>query len=127
MDQRARLGALVAAVFLLSSGCATSPGRQVANREACEKLVAAVKAAFDGGTAWLDPETAAFARARGLQDNLVPDGRGAGYNFVPRNVPFPLLAAADPKDGGPRYRAAAASITSEYRQQLAEEGRRCEW
>lgn len=128
MDQHKRLGALVAAgLVLLTSGCAASPGRQAANREACEKLFTAVKTAFETGSAWLDPETAAFAKDRGLRDNLSPDARGEGYTFVPRNIPFPLFAAVDPKDGGPRYRAHVASLTPEYRQQLAEEGRRCEW
>jgi hypothetical protein len=128
MAQYRRLGVLVAAaIALLSSGCAASGGRSAANRETCDKLVAAVRMAFETGSAWLDPETADFARARGLKDNLSPDPRGVGATFVPRNIPFPLFAAVDPKDGGPRYRAHVASLTPEYNRQLAEEGRRCEW
>jgi hypothetical protein len=37
------------------------------------------------------------------------------------------MAAAEPDDGGPQYKAAVASLTPEYRRQLAEEGRRCAW
>lgn len=128
LDRRAHLGLLLAAaVVLLSFGCAANPAKQAADRAACDKLLAAVKTAFESGAAPLDPETAAFASARGLQDNLVRDATGGGYTFVPRNLPFPLLAAVDPKEGGPRYRAAVASLTREYVQQLAEEGRRCQW
>jgi hypothetical protein len=118
---------VLAVVVPLWSGCATSPGQQPAQRETCEKLVAAVKTALDTGSAQLDPETAAFARTRGLRDSVVPDPGGSGFRFVPKSLPFPLMAAAEPNDGGPQYKAAVASLTPEYRRQLAEEGRRCAW
>jgi len=122
-----RLGALGIAAVLVLSGCATNPARQAADRATCAKLVAAVKTALESGSAPLDPETAAFARARGLRDNLVPGSGDSGETLVPRSLPFPLMAAAEPRDGGPRYRAAVASLTPEYLRQLANEGRRCEW
>ena len=117
----------VAVAVALSSGCAPGLGRQPAQRATCERLVAAVKTALDTGSAPLDPETAAFARTLGLRDSVVPDPGGPGYRLVPKSLPFPLMAAADPKDGGRQYQAAVASLTPEYRQQLAAEGRRCEW
>ena len=128
LDRRARLAALAfAAAVLLSAGCAGNPARQAADREACGKLVAAVKTAIETGSAPLDPETAAFAKARGLDVNLAPAPQGAGATLLPKSFPFPLLLAADPSDFGPRYRAAVDSYTPEYRRVLAEEGRRCEW
>ena len=126
MDRTVRLCTAVTAVALLAFGCARNPAREAADHAACEKLIAAVTTAFDMGSAHLDPDTGAFALARGLRDNLAPDA-GGGYTLVPRNLPFPLLAAVDHRNAGPRYQAAANSYTREYRQQLAEEGRRCEW
>jgi len=117
----------MAAAVALGVGCAANPGRQAVEREACRKLVAAAKTAIETGSAPLDPETAAFARVRGLRDSIAPDPQGAGERLVPKSFPFPLMVAADPRDGGPQYRAAGASLTPEYRRQLAEEGRRCEW
>ena len=123
-----RIALLAVAVGVaLSSGCAATLGRPPAQRATCERLVAAVKTALDAGSAPLDPETAAFARTLGLRDSVVPDPGGQGYRLVPKSLTFPLMAAADPKEGGPQYRAAVASLTPEYRQQLAAEGRRCEW
>jgi hypothetical protein len=128
VDRRRGLAALaIGAGLCLVLGCAANPARRVADREACAKLVAAVKISIDTGSAPLDPETAAFAKARGLGENLAPDPGGGGSILSPRSFPFPLILAADPRDGGPRYRAAADSYTPEYRRMLAEEGRRCEW
>lgn len=118
---------MVAVVVALWSGCAAAPGQQPAQLATCEKLVSAVKTALDTGSAPLDPETAAFARTRGLRDSVVPDPGGSGFRLVPKSLPFPLMVAADPADGGRQYRAAVASYTPEYRRQLAEEGRRCAW
>lgn len=126
MDHPSRLCA-IASVALLAFGCAANPAKQAADRAACEKLIAAVTTAFDTGSAHLDPDTATFALARGLRDNMTLEASGGGYTFVPRNLPFPLLAAVDHRNAGARYRAAADSYTREYRQQLADEGRRCEW
>jgi hypothetical protein len=117
----------VVVVVALSSGCAANLGRQPAPSVTCGRLVAAVKTALDAGSAPLDSETAAFARTLGLRDSVVPDPGGPGYRLVPKSLPFPLMAAADPKDGGRQYQAAVASLTPEYRRQLAAEGRRCEW
>ena len=125
LTRTARLA--VALLVTLSSGCATSPGRQPAQRASCERLVAAVKTALETGSASLDPETAALARSLGLRDSIVPDASGSGHRLAPKSLPFPLMVAADPKDGGQQYRAAVASLTPEYRQKLADEGRRCEW
>ena len=122
-----RSAAFVAAIVVMSVGCAAMPGRESAQGAACERLVAAVKTALDTGSASLDRETAAFARARGLRDSVVHDPVGQGDRPVPKSLPFPLMVAADPNDGGPRYRAAVASLTPEYRRQLIEEGRRREW
>jgi len=126
MDRPARFCTAVTAIASLAFGCAANPAKQSADRAACEKLIAAVTTAFDTGSAHLDADTGAFALARGLKDNMTPDPQG-GYTFVPRNLPFPLLAAVDHRNAGPRYRAAADSYTREYRQQIADEGRRCEW
>ena len=123
---RPAVAAMIAAV-LLTSSCATNPVQKAAERETCGKLVAATKTALDTGSAPIDAETAAFARVRGLEASIVPDPGGTGLLFVPKSLPFPLMAAADPKDGGPVYRANARALTPEYRQVLADEGRRCEW
>jgi hypothetical protein len=119
--------AVMSAAVLLAAACATNPAQKAAERETCAKLVAAAKTALDTGSAPIDAETAAFARVRGLQASIVPDPSGTGLLFVPKSLPFPLMAAADPKDGGPVYRAHAKSLTPEYRQMLADEGRRCAW
>ena len=127
-DQRRRPAVLVViAAVLLTSACVTNPAQKAAEAETCAKLVAATKMALDTGSAPIDAETAAFARDRGLQASIVPGPGGTGLLFVPKSLPFPLMAAADPKDGGPVYRANAKALTPEYRQMLADEGRRCEW
>jgi hypothetical protein len=128
MSSRLRSAVVVMiAAGLLTSACATNSAQQAAERETCAKLVAATKMALDTGSAPIDAETAAFARVRGLEASIAPNPGGTGLLFVPKSLPFPLMAAADPKDGGPVYRANARSLTPEYRQMLADEGRRCEW
>ncbi len=128
MDERRSVAVLVPiAALLLAAACASNPAQQAADRESCAKLVAATKTALDTGSAPLDPPTAAFARAMGLDASIARDPTGTGEILVPRSLPFPLMAAADPKDGGPQYRANARALTPEYRQVLAEEGRRCLW
>src|SRR5262245_20877199 len=102
-----RLGVLLMiGAIVWTSGCATNPAQKAAERQACEKLVAAAKTALDTGSAPLDAETAAFARKQGLQMNIIPDQSGTGERLVPKSLPFILVLAADPKDGGPQYRAA---------------------
>ena len=123
MDQHTRPAVVVMiAALLLTSACVS-----VAQRETCSKLVAATKTALEAGSAPIDAETAAFARARGLQANIAPDPSGTGEILVPKSLPFPLMAAVNPKDGGPQYQRSVRSLTPEYLQLIGDEGRRCEW
>jgi hypothetical protein len=123
MDQRTRPAVLVViAALLLTSACAT-----MAERETCTKLVTATKIAIEEGSAPIDAETAKFARAKGLQANIAPDPSGTGEILVPKSLPFPLVAAVNPKDGGPQYQRNVRSLTPEYLKMIGDEGRRCEW
>lgn len=123
MDQRPRPAVLaVIAALLLTSACVT-----MAERETCTKLVAATRTALEAGSAPIDAETAKYARARGLQANIAPDPAGAGEILVPKSLPFPLMAAVNPKDGGPQYQRSVRSLTPEYLKMIGDEGRRCEW
>ena len=118
---------VVIVALLLTSACASNSPSKIAESETCAKLVAATKTALETGSAPIDAETAAFARARGLQANIAPDPSGTGQILVPKSLPFPLMAAVNPKDGGPQYQRNVRSLTPEYLQMIGDEGRRCEW
>ena len=81
------------------------------------------------GSANLTAETAKFASRRGLGVNLAPIDRGM-YNFLPRAIPYSLLAAAGYSGADPlnnQYRAYLQTLTPAGRRELEEAGRRCEW
>jgi hypothetical protein len=121
----------LAALTALAIGCTTGRAIQTeADRRACDELIAAVKQTWKTGGSSLSSEAARFASNRGLGPNLFANKSG-GYDFVPRLIPFELLAAAniDP-DANPiqtQYRIFMSGRTPAQRAALAEEGRRCEW
>jgi hypothetical protein len=121
----------IAFVTALTVGCATGPAiKTAADRRACDEVIAAVKQTWKTGGSSLSSEAARFASERGLGPNLFANKSG-GYDFVPRLIPFELLAAADvDPDASPiqtQYRIFLSGRTPAQRAALAEEGRRCEW
>ena len=118
-------------LVLLLAGCATTPAiKSEADRRACDELIAAVKQTWQRGGATLSNEGGRFAAAHGLSANLSPNKAG-GYDFLPRLVPFALLAAAGvDHEGSPvinQYRDFMNVRTPAQRASVADEGRRCEW
>jgi hypothetical protein len=118
----------VVLVALVLAGCATARAPlSEADQHACDKLVDVVRASM-AGSAYMDAETAQFATRKGLGVNIAPAGDGRGYNFLPRAIPFSLLAAAGVRnDGWTQYRSALDSRNERQKEELATAGRRCEW